>query len=89
MLTDAPPRRANRAGFRESDRIRTLELFGDDDPDTKVIRVWTRAAVRKEVTSFATFLSTLCHEFCHHLDFQKFRFVWHTRLLRADRRGLP
>ena len=58
-----------------------FELFGDYDPDTKVIRVWTRTAARKEVTSFATFLSTLCHEFCHHFDFQKFRFVdsWHTR----------
>jgi len=26
MLTDAPPRKANRAGFLESDRIRTLDL---------------------------------------------------------------
>src|ERR1700736_5557100 len=28
-----------------------------------------------------TFLSTLCHEFCHHLDFQRFGFPdsWHTR----------
>jgi hypothetical protein len=45
------------------------------------IRVWMRTPVRKEVTSFGTFLSTLCHEFCHHLDFQQFRFPdsWHTR----------
>lgn len=146
MLTDAPPRRANRAGFLESDRIRTLdlpgdgrlpsiavsiesamkretggdvrrlcseflsvasefyevpncairvlaarplrvrergtfELFGDYDPDTRMIRVWMRTAVRKEVTSFGTFVSTLAHEFCHHLDFRKFGFPdsWHTR----------
>ena len=146
MLTDAPPRRANRAGFLESDRIRTLdlpgdggltsiaksiesamkceasrdvrglctqflsaasdfyrvpncavrvlaarplrvrergtfELFGDYDPESSVIRLWMRTAVRKEVTSFGTFVSTLCHEFCHHLDFQKFGFAdsWHTR----------
>jgi hypothetical protein len=26
MLTDAAPRKANRAGFLESDRIRTLDL---------------------------------------------------------------
>jgi hypothetical protein len=26
MLTDAPPRQANRAGFLESDRLRNLEL---------------------------------------------------------------
>jgi hypothetical protein len=59
----------------------TSELFGDYDPATSVIRVWMRTAVRKEVTSFGTFLSTLCHEFCHHLDFQKFGFPdsWHTR----------
>jgi hypothetical protein len=46
-----------------------------------LIRVWMRTAVRKEVTSFGTFLSTLCHEFCHHLDFKKFGFIdsWHTR----------
>jgi hypothetical protein len=163
MLTDAPPRNANRAGFLESDRITTLdlpqdghlpsiarsiesamkweksgevrrfcshflsaasefyrvpncairvlaarpwhvrergtlELFGDYDPETSVIRVWMRTAVRKEVTSFGTFLSTLCHEFCHHLDFQKFGFgdSWHTRgfyeraaLLYHHARGTP
>jgi len=146
MLTDAPPRRVDRAGFLESDRIRTLdlpqdgrlpsitksiesamkgggsagvrhacaefldaasefyktptcgirvlaarplrvrehwtsELFGDYTPETMLIRVWMRTAVRKEITSFGTFLSTLCHEFCHHLDYQRFRFhdSWHTR----------
>jgi hypothetical protein len=146
MLTDAPPRTANREGFLESDRITTLdlaqdgqlpsianaielamkagkiaevhlacteflatasefygvpdcsirvlaarplrvrergafELFGDYTPDAMLIRVWMRTAIRKEVTSFGTFLSTLCHEFCHHLDFQKFGFQdsWHTR----------
>ena len=59
----------------------TSELFGDYSPDTMLIRVWMRTAIRKEVTSFGTFLSTLCHEFCHHLDFHKFRFPdsWHTR----------
>jgi hypothetical protein len=59
----------------------TFELFGDYTPDSMLIRVWMRTAIRKEVTSFGTFLSTLCHEFCHHLDFKKFGFVdsWHTR----------
>ena len=142
MITDAQPRSANRAGFLESDRIRTLdlpqngrlltiaksiesvgsadarracteflaeasefyatplcgvrvlaarplrvrenwatELFGDYNPETMLIRLWMRTAVRKEITSFGTFLSTLCHEFCHHLDYQQFGFPdsWHTR----------
>jgi len=58
-----------------------MELFGDYDPEISMIRVWMWTAVRKEVTSFGTFLSTLCHEFCHHLDYQKFKFhdSWHTR----------
>jgi hypothetical protein len=59
----------------------TIELFGDYHPSTMLIRVWMRTAIRKEVTSFGTFLSTLCHEFCHHLDFHLFGFPdsWHTR----------
>jgi hypothetical protein len=59
----------------------TTELFGDYHPDTMLIRVWMKTAIRKDVTSFGTFLSTLCHEFCHHLDIQRlgFRSSWHTR----------
>ena len=57
------------------------ELFGDYDPQTKVIRVWLRTAILKQVTSFGIFLSTLCHEFCHHLDYELFGFQdsFHTR----------
>jgi hypothetical protein len=50
------------------------ELFGDYHPAKKLIRVWMRTAVRKQVTSFGSFLSTLCHEFCHHLDIESFGF---------------
>jgi hypothetical protein len=50
------------------------ELFGDYTLNTSTIRIWTRTAVRKQVTSFGTFLSTLCHEFCHHLDVQRLGF---------------
>jgi hypothetical protein len=57
------------------------ELFGDYDPSTMAIRVWMRTAIKKNVTSFGTFLSTLLHEYCHHLDFHLFHFPdsWHTR----------
>jgi hypothetical protein len=46
----------------------SAELFGDYDLKTMLIRVWMRTAVQHRITSFGTFLSTLCHEFCHHLD---------------------
>jgi hypothetical protein len=74
------------------------ELFGDYSLSDARIRIWTRTAVRKQVTSFGTFLSTLCHEFCHHLDCQKFGFARspHTRgfyeraaLLYHHARGSP
>jgi hypothetical protein len=74
------------------------ELFGDYSLGDGRIRLWTRTAVRKQVTSFGTFLSTLCHEFCHHLDCQKFGFARspHTRgfyaraaLLYHHARGTP
>jgi hypothetical protein len=76
----------------------STELFGDYDPLKNVTRVWMRTAVRKQVTSFGTFLSTLCHEFCHQLDFQLlgFRDSPHTRgfyeraaLLYHHARGTP
>jgi hypothetical protein len=57
------------------------ELFGDYDPTTMLMRLWMRTARKKGITSFGTFLSTLCHEFCHHLDYHLFKFSdsWHTR----------
>ena len=75
-----------------------IELFGDYSLRDARIRIWTRTAVRKQVTSFGTFLSTLCHEFCHHLDCQKLGFSQspHTRgfyertaLLYHRARGTP
>ncbi len=59
----------------------TVELFGDYDPGTMLMRLWMRTAIKKEITSFGTFLSTLCHELCHHLDYHLFKFSdsWHTR----------
>jgi hypothetical protein len=59
----------------------TTELFGDYHMEKDLIRIWMRTAVRKQVTSFGTFLSTLCHELCHHYDFERlgFRDSPHTR----------
>src|SRR5262249_41780641 len=34
----------------------TFELFGDYSPDSMLIRVWMRTAIRREVTSFGTFV---------------------------------
>jgi hypothetical protein len=57
------------------------ELFGDYTPDTQRIRIWTRTARLGRVTSFRGLLSTLLHEFCHHLDVRGLGFAAtpHTR----------
>ena len=74
------------------------ELFGDYDLLAASIRVWMRTAVQLRVTSFGTFISTLCHEFCHHLDLHLLNFPHtpHTRgfylrtaLLYHGSRGTP
>lgn len=35
-----------------------------------VITVWMRTAQRKQVVAFKTFLRTILHELCHHLDYR-------------------
>lgn len=58
-----------------------FETFGDYDFETSLIRLWMRTAVQKKTTSYGTLLSTLCHEFCHHLDVVAFHLpnTFHTR----------
>lgn len=36
------------------------------------ITVWMRTAQRRQVVAFKSFLRTLCHEVCHHLDYELF-----------------
>jgi hypothetical protein len=39
------------------------------------ITVWMRTAEKKQVVAFKTFLRTLIHEVCHHLDYHLFRMA--------------
>jgi hypothetical protein len=60
------------------------ELHGlyepDDPPKPAHITVWMRTAARKDVVAFKTFLRTLIHELCHHLDYElhKLSETFHT-----------
>ncbi len=56
------------------------ELQGLYDPDEVTggvarITVWMRTAQRIQVVKFRTFLRTLVHEVCHHLDYEHFRLA--------------
>ena len=52
------------------------ELHGLYEPGEKGSRaritVWMRTAQRQQVVAFRTFLRTLVHELCHHLDYELF-----------------
>ena len=56
-------------------------LYEPDDGGTPArITVWMRTAARKDVVAFKTFLRTLIHELCHHLDYELYRMpeTFHT-----------
>lgn len=68
----------------------TTELFGDYHPSTVLIRVWTKTVVRKEITSFGTVLSALCHELSSRLPSLRISgLLADSRFLRAGRCALP
>jgi hypothetical protein len=66
---------------REVTETSVYELFGDYDTETLRIRLWMRTAVLQKPSAFGTFLSTLCHELCHHLDLVHLELpnTYHTR----------
>jgi len=56
------------------------ELQGLYEPDevtggTARITVWMRTAQREQVVRFRTFLRTLVHEVCHHLDYEHYKLA--------------
>jgi hypothetical protein len=62
------------------------ELHGLYEPDevtggTARITLWMRTASREQVVKFRTFLRTLAHELCHHIDYEHFKLpeTFHTQ----------
>ena len=62
----------------------TGELHGlyepEDGGEPAQITVWMRTAARRDVVAFKTFIRTLVHELCHHLDYELFKLpeTFHT-----------
>ena len=48
-------------------------LYTQEEDGPAHIRVWMRTVHHKRVVAFRTFLRTLLHEVCHHLDFTLFQ----------------
>jgi hypothetical protein len=72
-----PPVRIRVLASRPADE--TGELHGLYEPDEGAtparLTVWMRTAARKDVVAFKTFLRTLVHELCHHLDYEHFKLA--------------
>ena len=51
-----------------------------EDHTPPLITLWMRTVARKQVVAFRTFLRTLLHELCHHLDYELYKFseTFHT-----------
>ncbi|HEY7818338.1 MAG TPA: hypothetical protein VIG29_08975 [Vicinamibacteria bacterium] len=50
-------------------------LYQADEKGRFTVSLWMRTAQRAQVVRFKTFLRTLLHELCHHLDYQRFRLA--------------
>jgi len=69
-----PPIRMRVLARRPSDDYGELHgLYEPGDGRARAhITVWMRTAHRRQVVAFKSFLRTLCHELCHHLDYELF-----------------
>lgn len=60
------------------------ELHGlylpEEDGKAAKIQLWMRTAKHKRVVAYKSFLRTLLHEICHHLDYEFYKFpeTFHT-----------
>ena len=67
----APPVRVKVLAARPSRDWGEMQgLYEAAEDDVAVITVWMRTAAKKRVVAFKTFLRTVLHETCHHLDYE-------------------
>lgn len=72
-----PPIRVKVFAVRPHDSGSELHgLYNPEAGKDAILSVWMRTAKQKRVVAFRTFLRTLIHEFCHHLDYEYFRFSY-------------
>jgi len=75
-----PALRVEVKAVRPSDQRGELHGLYASAARVQVISVWMFTAKRQQVVAYRTFLRTLMHEMCHHLDYQLFhlRDSFHT-----------
>lgn len=78
----APPIRVSVLAVRPSSDWGELHglYLPEDEGETAIIKLWMRTAKNKRIVAFRSFLRTLLHELCHHLDYELFKLeeTFHT-----------
>jgi hypothetical protein len=66
---------------RAADASELHGLYTTGEAARPIIRVWMRTAAKRRTVAFRTFVRTLLHEVCHHLDFELYDLPesFHTR----------
>jgi hypothetical protein len=77
----APELRVLHVRPRGADDSELHGLYTTGERPRPIIRVWMRTAARRRTVAFRTFVRTLLHELCHHLDFELYDLPesFHTR----------
>jgi hypothetical protein len=77
-----PPLRIQVLAVRPSDDWGELHglYLPEEDGKAAKIQLWMRTAKHKRVVAYKSFLRTLLHEICHHLDYELYKFpeTFHT-----------
>ena len=77
-----PPLRIQVLAVRPSDDWGELHglYLPEEDGKTAKIQLWMRTVRHKRVVAYKSFLRTLLHELCHHLDYELYGFpeTFHT-----------
>ncbi|HMM54609.1 MAG TPA: hypothetical protein PKC23_06300 [Candidatus Desulfobacillus sp.] len=78
----APPLRVAVLAVRPSSDWGELHglYLPEDEGKLALIKLWMRTAKNKRVVAYRSFLRTLLHELCHHLDYELYRLeeTFHT-----------
>ena len=77
----APELRVLHVRPRAADASELHGLYTTGEQARPLIRVWMRTAAKRRTVAFRTFVRTLLHEVCHHLDFELYNLPesFHTR----------
>lgn len=77
-----PPLRIQVLAVRPSDDWGELHglYLPEEDAKTAKVQLWMRTAKHKRIVAFKSYLRTLLHEICHHLDYEFYKFpeTFHT-----------